>query len=141
MSHISNEPPQPLPDVDTISFWQATSRGEIALCRCNDCRLWQHPPLERCLSCGGITSFEPISGNGEVFSFIKVNRASVPGFTELLPYAIAMIELDEQPGLRMVSRLIGIDANEVAIGQRVKAEIVDHPGGSYRVPVFRLVPS
>lgn len=130
-------PPQPLPDPDTEGFWQATARGELAICRCQDCRRWQHPPVERCRQCGGPTAFEPVSGEGSVFSFIVANRASVPGFAELVPYPVALVELDEQEGLRVVSRLADIDPHAVEIGMRVRAEIVDLPGGDYRVAVFR----
>ena len=134
-------PPQPRPDVDTEGFWQATERGELALCRCRTCRRWQHPPVERCRECGDPTSFEPVSGAGTVFSFIVANRASVPGFSELAPYVVALVELDEQPGLRLASRLAGIDAHEVEIGMRVEAEIEALPGGNYHIPIFRPVPA
>jgi uncharacterized OB-fold protein len=130
-------PPQPLPDADTEGFWQATAHGELALCRCRECRLWQQPPVERCRACAGLTSFEPVSGGGSVFSFIVANRASVPGFSELVPYVVALVELDEQPGLRLASRLVGVEPADVEIGMRVRAEIVDLPGGDYRIPVFR----
>jgi len=74
-----------------------------------------------------------------VFSFIVANRASVPGFLELAPYVVALVELDEQPGLRLASRLAGIDAHGVEIGMRVQGEIEALPGGSYRIPIFRPV--
>lgn len=138
MNEVAQEiPPQPLPDADTEGFWHATKRGEIALCRCQDCRRWQHPPVERCRTCAGPTAFEPIGGGGSVFSFIVVHRASVPGFSSLLPCVVALIELDEQPGLRLVSRLADVEPGAVQIGQRVQAEIADLPGGEYRIPIFR----
>jgi uncharacterized OB-fold protein len=130
-------PPQPLPDPDTEGFWQATARGELAICRCQACGLWQHPPLERCRACASKVAFEPVSGDGSVFSFIVANRASVPGFAELVPYVVAVVELDEQPGLRVVSRLADVGTHDVEIGMRVRAEIDDLPGGDYRVAVFR----
>jgi uncharacterized OB-fold protein len=136
---VAEVPPQPVPDADTEGFWRATARGEMALGRCGDCRRWQHPPVERCRVCEGLTAFEPISGAGHIFSFIVVHRASVPGFAGVLPYVVALVELDEQPGLRLVSRLVGVEPDAVAIGGRVQGEIEDLPGGPYRVPVFRPV--
>jgi uncharacterized OB-fold protein len=134
--HAADDPPQPRPDLDTAGFWEATARGELSLCRCEQCRRWQHPPVERCRECAGTTSFEPVSGAGTVFSFIVANRASVPGFSALVPYVIAVVELDEQPGLRLVSRLAGVEPTEVEIGLRVEAEIEELPGGKYHVAVF-----
>jgi uncharacterized protein len=133
----SGTPPQPLPDLDTEGFWQATARGEIALGRCQKCRTWQHPPTERCIHCAGPMAFEPISGNGTVYSYIIANRASVPGFA--VPYVVAVIELDEQPGLKMVGRLAGVEPGEAKIGQRVSTTVVPLPGGDYRIPQFTVV--
>ena len=131
--------PEPLPDIDTEGFWEATARGEIALGRCQSCRRWQHPPVERCRECAGPTAFEPISGAGSVYSFIVVHRASVPGFSGLLPYVIALVELDEQPGLRLAARLVGVEPSEITIGQRLQGEITEVFGSEYRIPVFRPV--
>lgn len=133
-------PPQPLPDVDSAGFWEATARGDLALRRCRECGRWQHPPVERCRQCAGPTAFEPVSGTGTVFSYIVMRRASVPGFEDLLPYVVATVELDEQPGLRFVARLEGVDPAGVEIGSRVRAEIIPVPGGDYHVPVFRPLP-
>lgn len=132
-------PPQPLPDVDTEGFWQATHDGQLAICHCQNCGRWMHPPLERCARCAGATRFDPVSGNGTVYSFIVANRASVPGFAALVPYLVAVIELDEQPGLRLVARIVGTEVHELRIGQRVACEIVDLPGGDFRIPQFRVV--
>ncbi len=134
-------PPQPIPDEDTQRFWDATARGDLELCRCRECRRWLQPPLERCSACGGATAFEPVQGTGEVHSYLVVRRPSVPGYLEDLPYVVALVELDEQPGLRLPGRMIDVDPEKVQIGDRVEAEIVDLPGGDYRVPVFRPVSS
>lgn len=130
-------PPQPQPDVDTEGFWQATSEGRLALCRCRVCRTWLQPPLERCRRCGGETGFEDVSGGGEVHSYIVVRHPAVPGYLDNLPYVVALVELDEQPGLRLPARLVGVEPGEVRIGMRVDVEILPLPGGEHRVPVFR----
>lgn len=132
-----SEPPQPLPDLDTEGFWQATARGELALCRCHDCQLWVQPPHERCPSCAGATSFQPVSGIGRVFSYIVVRHPAVSGFEHELPMVVAIVELEEQVGLRLSARILG-PLEEVEIGSRVVAELVAVPGGDFRAPVFRL---
>jgi uncharacterized OB-fold protein len=137
MSGAQSVPPQPLPDLDTEGFWQATARGELALCRCQTCHLWLQPPLERCSSCAGPTAFEPVSGTGRVFSYIVVRHPAVAGFDDQLPMVVAMIELDEQVGLRLSARIAALP-EEVEIGARVTAELVPIPGGPFTYPVFRL---
>lgn len=126
-------PPQPVVDVDSAGFWEATARGELALCRCTACRLWMHPPLERCRSCAGPTAFEQVGGGGSVHTFIVVRHASVPGFAHLLPYAIVMVELDE--GIRLTARYTG-DCTTVQIGTRVQAGTELLPGATQRAVVF-----
>jgi uncharacterized protein len=130
-------PPQPLPDEDTAPFWQAMAGGRLALCRCTQCRRWLQPPLERCPSCWAPTAFEPVAGTGQVYSFIVVHQPAIPGYRDRVPYAVALVELDEQPGLRLPGRIVGVAPDDVAVGQRVVAEIEDLAGGSYKVAVFR----
>lgn len=132
-----DQPPQPAPDADSEAFWQATAAGRLTICRCTSCRLWLQPPLERCRVCNGPTAFEEISGNGEVYSFIVVRQASVPGYLTDLPYAVVLVELDEQKGLRLPSRIIGTPIESIRVGMRVKAELVRLSGGDYVVPIFR----
>lgn len=56
------------------------------------------------------------SGLGTVYSTTVVrNKPPVPH------YNVALIDLDE--GVRMMSRVVGIDPAEVAIGQRVRARV------------------
>lgn len=130
-------PPQPAPDPDTRAFWEATASGRLAVCRCRSCGRWLHPPLERCRECGGETAFEEVTGNGVIYSFIVQRQPLVAGYIDRTPYVVALVELDEQPGLRLPARIVGADPSEVACGMRVKAEFADLPGGDFTVPVFR----
>lgn len=132
-------PPQPRPDPDSEGFWSATASGRIELCRCRDCGLWHHPPLERCRACAAETRFDPIAGTGSLRSFIVVRHAAVPGYLDAVPYIVGMVELDEQPGLRLVGRLLDVDPQDVEVGARVRAELVDLPPGDFVVIAFRIV--
>lgn len=131
-------PPQPRPDPDSEGFWSATASGRIELCRCRDCGLWHHPPLERCRACAAETRFDPIAGTGSLRSFIVVRHAAVPGYLDAVPYIVGMVELDEQPGLRLVGRLLDVDPQDVEVGARVRAELVDLPPGDFVVIAFRI---
>jgi uncharacterized OB-fold protein len=130
-------PPQPEPNPDTVGFWEATEEGQLALCRCDQCGTWLHPPLERCRRCGGPTSYQPVSGEGAVHSFIVMHRASVPGMGAV-PYAIVLIDLDDAPGARVTGRIAEAAPAEVAVGARVRARVVGVPGGPFHQPEFVL---
>jgi uncharacterized OB-fold protein len=130
-------PPQPLPDPDSESFWRATAAGHLALCRCTSCRRWLQPPLERCRHCDAPTVFEDVAGTGRVHTFIVQRQPAVAGYTEDLPYVVALVELDEQVGLRLPGRIVGVDPADVRCEMPVRAELVELPGGDFVVPVFR----
>jgi uncharacterized OB-fold protein len=129
-------PPQPDPDFDTAPFWQATADGHLQICRCQSCGYWHQPPLERCRRCAGATAFEPISGDGTIYTFIVQRQPAVVGYFDKVPYAVALVDLDEQAGLRLPGRVVGIDSDRVEIGMRVRARIEDLPGGAFQIAVF-----
>jgi uncharacterized OB-fold protein len=125
--------PVPLRDADSAGFWDAARAGALALARCSDCRTWQHPPLERCRRCGGSIGFEPVSGDATVFSFIVVRHPAVPGHE--VPYAVGLVELPEQPGLRMTA-VIDADPDAVTIGMPVRARMVRVGASDEYAPEF-----
>jgi uncharacterized OB-fold protein len=129
-------PPVPVPDPDSAACWETLGQGIFAVCRCADCREWMHPPLERCRTCGGVTAVEPVSGRGRVFSFVVVRHQTVPGHVP--PYVVAVIELDEQPGLRL-SSLVDAPPDAVAIGAPVRARIDRIGETGFFAPTFELV--
>jgi uncharacterized OB-fold protein len=129
-------PPQPLPDADTEPFWRSLADGRLSMCRCRSCGLWLQPPLERCRRCAGETAFESVAGTGRIHSFITQRRPSVVGYLDGAPYVVALVELDEQPGLRLPARIVGIPVEEVRCEMRVRGEVRDLPGGGFAVAVF-----
>ncbi len=131
-------PPQPVPDPDSVGYWDALAGGGLALCRCATCRTWMHPPLERCRRCGGATAFEPVSGAGAVHSFIVMHRASVPGQGPG-PHVIAVVDLDDAPGARLSGRVAGAGPGDVTIGDRVAMRVTPVAGGPFHQPEFALV--
>lgn len=128
-------PPIPVPDPDTAPFWDGLRQGTLMMCRCDDTGAWIHPPLERSPHTGGPVHFEEVSGRGTIFSYIVVHQALVPGRTP--PYVIAIVELDEQPGLR-INAVIDVDPAAVRIGQAVVLRVVDLGDSGYRIPEFVL---
>ncbi|MGE0387145.1 MAG: Zn-ribbon domain-containing OB-fold protein [Gammaproteobacteria bacterium] len=130
-------PPQPNPDPDSRGYWEHTARGVVALQRCAACRRYQFPALETCRHCGGTLAWEPVSGRGRVHAYIVQQHPVAPGYDDLRPYAIALVEPEESPDLHVPGRVLG-PPGAVRVGAAVQAEIIDLPGGSYRVPVYRL---
>ena len=127
--------PIPVPDPDTAPYWEGLKNGKLMLCRCDDTGKWIHPPLERSRFTGGPVHFEEVGGAGTIFTFIVVRQALVPG--RMPPYVVGLIELDEQPGLR-INAVIDADPADVRIGQRVELMIVELGESGYYIPEFVL---
>jgi len=59
-----------------------------------------------------------VAGRGKVFSYVVFHRVYHPGFTDDVPYVVALIELEEGP--RMLSNIVGIPAEKVACEMPVR---------------------
>jgi len=100
------------------AFWQGGAQGQLLIHRCRTCRRWFHPPAPVCPKCTARdVGPEPVSGHGTVISFTINHQQWVPALSE--PYVVAIVELDEQPGLRFLTNIVGSAPEEVAIGMRV----------------------
>ena len=74
----------------------------------------------------------PATGRGEVYSYVVYHYPAVPPFE--VPYVVALVELEE--AVRIVSNLVGVEPDEVAIGMPVEVtfEAVDE---ELTLPLFR----
>jgi uncharacterized OB-fold protein len=76
-----------------------------------------------------------VSGDGEVYSWVVVHHAPGTIFQEQTPYTLAWIELVEQPGLRILSNVVGCPPAQVEAGMRVRVGFRDVTG-EVTLPVF-----
>jgi hypothetical protein len=100
-------------------FWHGGAEGELRFQSCSACRTLVHPPSPVCPACLG-RDFEvrALSGRGRVFSFTINHQPWIPGFDP--PYVVAIVELPEQPGLRLTTNIVGCAPDQVHIGMPVK---------------------
>ena len=83
---------------------------------------------------------EQVSGRAVVHSFTRAEHAFIPGLP--VPYVIAIVELVEQPGLRMMTNITGCDPADVRIGLQVIAVFVSFSGrDDIAVPHFQPDPA
>jgi uncharacterized protein len=100
-------------------FWQAGKLGVLRFMRCQACRHYVHPPLPICpvCKCREVRD-EPVSGRGTVLTHTVNHQVWEPGLEA--PYVIAIVQMDEQSGLRLTTNIVNCDIQEVAIGMRVR---------------------
>jgi hypothetical protein len=67
-----------------------------------------------------------------VATFTLNHQRWLPGLE--VPYCIAIVELDEQPGLRLTTNVVGCPPESVRIGMRVRVTFEQH--GDVYLPLF-----
>lgn len=109
----------PVPDLDTAPFWEGLRAHRLDILRCDECRRWVHPPQASCPRCLSLAlTAETVSGRGVVYSFTVANREFVPGVKP--PYVAALVDLEEQEHLRVVTSLVNVRIGDVRIGMAVR---------------------
>ena len=99
----------------SAEFYAHCARGELRLQRCAACQTWRHPPRVRCAACGSDAwTWERTAGTGLLYTWTIVHQALVPMFAEDLPYAVAVVELNEGP--RLVTAVRGIAPSALRLG-------------------------
>ncbi len=117
-------------------FQAGCARGELRLQHCSACGHTQFYPRIICAACGNdALSWVAANGPGTVASFTKVRQAIDPKFKDLLPYVVALIDLQEGP--RMMSVIIDADVDTLQIGDSVTLDFMPWGDDALR-PVFKV---
>ena len=133
----AEKPTKPVPQVgpDMAPFFEAARRHELVAQQCSRCRTLRFPARAICSTClGRNATWVRMSGRGAVFSFAIMHQANHPGFAAEVPYAVVVIELDE--GVRMLSNLVGCPTRDVRIGLPVEV-VFDEVTPEVTLPKFR----
>jgi uncharacterized OB-fold protein len=108
--------PVPVPDERSRPFFEGALAGRLMLQRCEACGRWMWPVVARCLHClDADVRWAPSRGEGTLYSFALVHQLYHPGFAEEIPYNVAEVDLAE--GVRVLSTIEGVPADELRIGQ------------------------
>ena len=134
---MSEQPFRLLPRITPANahFWQGGAEGELRILRCR-CGYYVHPPTSHCPEClGKELAPQALSGLATVATFTLNHQPWVPAPDH--PYVIAIVELDEQPGLRLMTNIVHCDAEAVFIGMRVR--VVFEAREDVHFPLFEPV--
>ena len=131
--------PVPAPDDVSRFYWEAAANHRLVLQRCRSCHKMQYPPEICCVHCYA-EEFDAaeITGRGVIYSYSVVDRPLHAGFVDALPYVVALVELDDQPGLRILTNLVDVPA-ETPLSCGLPVEVVFEERGSVTLPQFRLL--
>ncbi|PYM21196.1 MAG: hypothetical protein DMD78_19235 [Candidatus Rokuibacteriota bacterium] len=141
-----------VPDNDSEwnEYFALARQHKLMLRACQACGLMRYPPTHACPWCMELGwRWQEVGGKGTIHSYEIVAHAIQPGFKDATPYAIVLVELDEQratptpdEALRIIGNLVKPDftfedEKNVAIGKRVKVafqDVADH----FALPQFTL---
>jgi uncharacterized OB-fold protein len=114
-------------------FWCGGRDGRLHILRCGACSHWIHPFAARCPVCRAAeVAPQPVSGRGTVVGFTVNHQRWSPDLP--VPYVIAIVQLDEQPDLRLMTNLPRTPIEAVRNGLPVKVYFEQH--GEIFLPLF-----
>ncbi len=127
--------PRPLPNINEMNrdFWCGGADGRLHIHRCGACKRWHHPYVAACPAClSRDVKAEPVSGLGKVKA-VTINHQ--PWFPAVpVPYAVILVELDEQEDIRLPANLVNAPVEAAQPGLKVKVCFQQY--GDIFIPVF-----
>lgn len=109
-----------------LEFQSYLAKGEFKIQRCGACGKSVFYPRMICVHCGDASQLEwyKPSGKGTVYSTTVIHQRPEKGSN----YNVALIDLQEGP--RMMSRVQGVDPQDVVIGLAVTAKVIHENGAN-----------
>lgn len=106
------------------AFWTGGATGELLITHCNHCNAAVHPPELICPHClSRDLTPKAARGTGTIYSYTVNHKQWLPEQT--VPFVIAVVDMDDEPGVRITGEMKRQDPTTVAIGQRVRT-IFEH---------------
>jgi uncharacterized OB-fold protein len=137
----------PLPDPTcelTNTFWERAAQRQLAIPRCDRCGAYVWYPEPECPACAGeLLTWVPMSGRGTLYSWVVVHHAFLPEFADKVPFVPALVALEEDPAVRVVTSMVDCAPEDLAVDMPVS--VVFRPmtfagvEGEVLAPFFRPV--
>ena len=139
----------PLPDITdalVAGYFAGAASHEVRVPKCSACDRWCWYPEPVCPACGAPLVWTVTSGRATLFSWAVVWRAFLPAFADIVPFVTALVALEEDPRVRLVTMMI--DVSPEALVAEMPVEAVFHPlrfptvpDREVIVPMFRPIGS
>ena len=116
--------PKVIPVADELSkpFWDAVNQKRLVLQSCAGCDRLQYPPRERCAACGSAEKlgWKEVSGRGRISTYIVIEDGRLDRRMPDQPYNLALVTLEEDPGINFYANLPGTPVDQVPVGAAVE---------------------
>ncbi|MCS5647816.1 MAG: OB-fold domain-containing protein [Dehalococcoidia bacterium] len=127
-------------DQFTAPFWSAANESKLVIQNCSKCDRLQHPPAQECGQCKGGDNLEwkEMSGKGRIYNYGVVHDCPIRLLQDDQPFNVAVVMLDDDPGIQMYSHLPGTPVDEVPVGAEVEVVFEETTNGQ-KVPEWKVV--
>jgi uncharacterized protein len=116
-------------------FWKSGADGKLRFLRCDTCSYLIHPPTSYCPRCQGREATPAaVSGRGTLYSFTE-NHQPWDGDGDV--YVIGIVEIDDQPDIRLMTNVVGVEPDQLRIGMPLEVLFENHD--PVYLPLFRPV--
>lgn len=116
-------------------FWAATRDRRFVLPWCLACSRPHWFPRDLCPHClGSDLEWREASGQARVYAVSVMPKPANPAMAGREPYTVALVDLAE--GVRMMTNIVDVDPDDVAIGQPVTITWEPLSDGRH-LPLFR----
>jgi len=120
-------------------YWKSGARGALCFLRCDGCKTYVHPPAPVCPSClSRQLAPAAVSGRARLVTWTVNHHPWIPGFDP--PYVIAIVEIEEQAGLRVTTNLVNCAPEALRPDLPVQVLFEEREDGVF-LPLFEPVRS
>lgn len=117
---------RPLPELtpENRTFWTGGANSQLMISFCTECNHTVHPPQLVCPRCWS-EAVEPraVAGTGTVYSY-TVNHQRWASDMKV-PFALAVVDVDGAPGVRVTAEVVNADPENIHIGDRMRATFLN----------------
>lgn len=129
---------KPLPQITPLDreYWRHAREHQLHIQRCKQCQTYRFPASPVCAECASLEwEYAPVSGRGEIVSWVVFHRSYFPSFDAEIPYNVAGVKLDE--GVMLMSNIL---APNDTLQHGMQVEVVfDDVTPEISIPKFRPV--
>ena len=127
--------PAPLVTDMNRDYFDGCAQGELRVRKCERCGTKFRFAYYLCPNCwSDQLGWEAVSGRGAVSHVTVIHQAPYAAFEEGAPYALVLVDLEE--GVRMMSNVVECPVEEVRIGAPVRVKFERR--GDVHLPLFVL---
>jgi len=125
----------PFPRGEERAWFDAVADQRLMFQRCQDCGQVPSYPRAQCPQCWSPNLIEQTSsGRGSIYSFTVQHRPGAAGFEADVPYAVALVDMEE--GYRVMAGVTLPHLDDIEIGLAVQVAFDGPAGGTADLPYF-----